>query len=258
MTRGAELAQLRESDLRIVGRFAEASNLTLLAETDDGLRCVYKPVAGERPLWDFPNGTLARRETATGALDEMLGWGLVPPTVLREDGPYGAGVCQVYVEAGPSVEVDLVPAAEVPAGWLIVGHGESESGQQVALVHRDSSALRRLSLLDVLANNADRKGSHILTDAAGRVWGIDHGLTFHSQDKLRTVLWGFADQAIAEAETDDLRRLAADWDGAAQALAQLLAASEVRAARERLDALLTAGSFPQPAPGWPRLPWPAL
>lgn len=247
--------QLRDAGLQVVGRFAEASNLTLLAEAD-GLACVYKPTSGERPLWDFPTGTLSQREMATAELARLLGWPLVPPTVLRDDGPFGAGVCQRYIETGPDVVVDLV--REVPVGWLLVARGEDEAGQPVSLVHRDTPPLRRLALLDVVANNADRKGSHILCDADGGVWGIDHGLTFHVEDKLRTVLWGFAGQPLGRTEADDLQRLVLTWDAAAAALRGLLRPAEVDAARARLDALLAAGQYPQPAAGWPRLPWPPL
>lgn len=247
--------RLRDADLRIVGRFAEASNLTLLAEAD-GLSCVYKPTAGERPLWDFPTGTLARRERAMAELARLLGWPLVPPSVLRDDGPFGPGLCQLFVESGPDVVVDLV--RQVPASWLLVVRGADEAGEQIALVHRDTPALRRLALLDVVANNADRKGGHILCDADGGVWGIDHGLTFHVEDKLRTVLWGFAGQPLGSADAADLRDLMRSWDGAAAAFGQLLSTAEIDAAAARLEALLAAGSYPQPTAGWPRLPWPAL
>lgn len=250
--------RLRTGDLRIVGRFAAASNLTLLAELDDGTACVYKPVSGERPLWDFPAGTLHRRERATAVVGELLGWALVPPTVLREDGPMGPGVCQIFIDAAGPAQVDLLPADDVPTGWLVVAHGEGERGEQVALVHRDSAALRRLALLDVVVNNADRKGGHILTDTHGAVWGIDHGLSFHVEDKLRSVLWGFAGRAIGDDEAAGLHRLAGQWDGAVAALTGLVSPVEIAAAQQRLAALLGSGRYPLPAAGWPRLPWPPL
>lgn len=248
--------QLRSADLEVQGRFPDASNLTLLAHTPDGTRCIYKPISGERPLWDFPAGTLGRREVATCELAGLLGWAdLVPMTVLREDGPLGPGMCQEYVPALDDPAVDLVPADRVPAGWLVVGYGEGDAGRQVALVHRDEPALRRLALLDAVANNADRKGGHILRAAAG-IRGIDHGLTFHVEDKLRTVLWGFAGAEISPAERAALGALA---DGVSDgALSPWLARTEIAATFERLAGLLRAGTFPEPSAGWPRLPWPAL
>jgi uncharacterized repeat protein (TIGR03843 family) len=249
-------AELRGAALEVTGRFADASNLTILARTEGGVQCVYKPISGERPLWDFPGGTLAGREVAMAVLAAALHWEGVPETVLRADGPVGPGACQQYVEAAGDPVVQLV--AEPPAGWLVVAHGEDEAGRSVSLVHRDRPDLRRLALLDVIANNADRKGGHLLRDAAGRVWGIDHGLTFHADDKLRTVLWGFAEQPIAPDDLGTLQRLAERWDRVARELADYLAEAEIAAARDRLAALLAGGTYPAPEPGWPRLPWPPL
>ncbi len=242
-------ARLRSQPLQIVGRMPEASNLTLLARTADGLACIYKPSRGERDLWDFPAGTLAAREAAMFELAEAFGWPLVPPTVLRDDGPLGPGMCQLFVEAGEPV-VAVLPDGRVPPGWVVAAAGEGE-----VLAHGDGMELRRLALLDVVAGNADRKGGHVLRDSAGRLWGIDHGLTFHEHDKLRTVLWGFAGDAIDEADLEVLRTA---WDGAAARLGALLPGAEVDAAGARLDRLVRAGRFPMPEPGWPRLPWPLI
>jgi uncharacterized repeat protein (TIGR03843 family) len=257
LSRAADLrAELRDAALEVTGRFPDASNLTVLARTAGGLPCVYKPISGERPLWDFPSGTLAGREVAMAALAEALGWGGVPETVLRADGPLGPGSCQRYIEPAGDPVVQLV--AEPQDGWLLVARGQDEDGRSVALVHRDGADLRRMALLDAVANNADRKGSHLLTDPAGAVWGIDHGLTFHGEDKLRTVLWGFAGQPIAAAERRPLERLAERWDVVAELLAPYLGQVEIDAARNRLAVLLAAGHYPAPEPGWPRLPWPPL
>ena len=248
------LHSLATEPLTVRGAFPEASNTTLLAETADGYSCVYKPDAGERPLWDFPGGTLGARERATYLLAQELGWDVVPATVLRDEGPQGPGMCQEFVaEAGRPV-VDIVPGPPEP-GWLAVAAGES-AGREVLLVHRDLPQLRRLALLDVVANNADRKGGHILRDRGGAIWGIDHGLTWHVEDKLRTVLWGFAGQPLPP---EDAARLAGlSWDQLAGALAELLTPQEIRAARQRAAGLVRAGRFPGPEPGWPRLPWPPL
>jgi uncharacterized repeat protein (TIGR03843 family) len=257
LSRATDLrAELRDAALEVTGRFADASNLTVLARTSGGLSCVYKPISGERPLWDFPSGTLARREVAMALLAEALGWAVVPETVLRADGPMGPGACQRYIESAGDPVVRLV--AEPFDGWLLVARGEDEHGRSVALVHREGADLRRMALLDAIANNADRKGSHLLTDAAGAVWGIDHGLTFHGEDKLRTVLWGFAEQPVAAAELQPLERLAEHWSALAERLAPYLAQAEIDAARDRLADLLAVRRYPAPEPGWPRLPWPPL
>ncbi len=247
--------QLREEELRIEGRFADASNLTLLARTGSGLQCVYKPTRGERPLWDFPSGTLAAREVATYALARAVGWDVVPESVLREDGPLGPGVCQRYVDPAGAPGVMLVAAADAPEGWCTSASGLAEDGTEALVVHADTPQLQQLALLDVIANNADRKGGHLLTDAGGRVWGIDHGLTFNAEDKLRTVLWGFAGRPVPAALLADLQRLLA---GGLEGPGQHLSLVEADAARARLASLVRHARFPQPQPGWPRLPWPPM
>jgi len=242
---------------RILARFPYASNVTLLlGEAED--RWVYKPTSGQQPLWDFPEGNLAQREVATFLLAQALGWEVVPPTVLRSDGPLGPGSWQRYVDAqGPPV-AGVVPAGEVPPDWCAVASGEDADGAAVVLGHAEMPALRRIALLDLVANNADRKAGHLLVDAAGRVWGIDHGLTFHEEDKLRTVLWGFAGELIEPDDQAALGGLRDGWEGFALSVADLIAPPELLAARDRLGGLLAGGRFPLPAPGWPRLPWPPV
>lgn len=248
------LRSLAAEPLVVRGAFPEASNAALLAETSDGRRCVYKPDAGERPLWDFPRGTLGARERATYLLAQELGWDLVPATVLREDGPHGPGMCQAFVvEAGQPV-VDIVPRPPA-AGWLAVAAGQF-GGRDMLLVHRDLPQLRRLALLDIVANNADRKGGHILCGERREIWGIDHGLTWHPEDKLRTVLWGFAGEPLDPGDAGTLARLS--WDRLSEQLAGLVTPGEIAAAEERTARLLECGRFPRPEPGWPRLPWPPM
>lgn len=252
----ADLARrLEEGDLRVIGRFAAASNLTLLAEID-GARCIYKPTSGERPLWDFPTGTLGHREVATYLVAVELGWSIVPPTVWRTTGPMGPGICQQFIEAGPTVAVDLFPPSQVPASWHRVVAGESETGAQVVLAHAATSDLQAIAAFDLVVNNADRKGSHLITDQAGRSWGIDHGLTFHEEDKLRTVLWGFADSELPVELHRDLEALADRWPSLD--LGPWLSEAEIRSTGERLLELVANGCYPAPAPGWPRLPWPPI
>ncbi|WP_199197145.1 SCO1664 family protein, partial [Ensifer sp. NM-2] len=159
--------ELMAGELTLTGRITTASNATFLGAIGD-TPVVYKPVAGEAPLWDFPAGTLARREVAAHLVSEALGWDIVPRTWLR-DGPFGEGMVQLWQEQDPEQDaVDLFPADEVPAaGWLTILEGEDEDGNRLALAHEDSAALRRMTVFDVIVNNADRKGAHILAMPGG-------------------------------------------------------------------------------------------
>jgi uncharacterized repeat protein (TIGR03843 family) len=253
---------LVHGELTVLGRILPASNTTFLCRlgpADDDVRAVYKPVAGERPLWDFVDGTLAGREYAAWLVSEALGWGIVPPTVLR-DGSSGPGMVQLWCEPDPEqAPVDLLPEGPVPAGLLHVLDAFDQHDRPVMLVHEDSAPLRRMALFDVVVNNTDRKGGHVLAMPDGHRYGVDHGVCFHADDKLRTVLWGWhgrpidAEDAAALAGLED--RLATDLG---ERLAGLLTRAEIGATRRRLDRLLRAGTFPQPGPGWPSIPWPAF
>ena len=233
--------------MTIVGRLTEASNASFLCrvgadtpfnpdewpedELPPGPLCVYKPVRGEAPLHDFPDGTLARREVAAFLLSEATGWSIAPPTVLR-DGPFGEGAVQAWLETDP--RVDLVE--------LIVGA---------------SPVLRPMCVFDLVANNADRKGGHILPLYDGSFKGVDHGICFAVEPKLRTVLWSWHSEPFDESEVAVLRRLAAALEGdLGAALGELLAPDEVRATSERVATLLETGRFPEPDPARPALPWP--
>lgn len=253
------LAALATADLEIEGRLRGASNATLRCTLDvagEKVRCVYKPVAGERPLWDFAEGTLSNRELATAAVDRLLGWHLVPPTVWRTDGPAGPGMCQLWIEEsehGQAV-VDVVRPDQVPEHWHVVLHAEDEGGRPVALVHADDAQLHAIAVLDALVNNADRKAGHILSDG-NRLWAIDHGVTFNADDKLRTVLWGWAGHPIAEPLLSDLGRVEPDI---AEALAPWLTAEEITITQARIATLAHEGSLPLPNERWPSIPWPVF
>jgi uncharacterized repeat protein (TIGR03843 family) len=230
-------AFLAEGDLEVLGRIPWASNATLLARVRhrelEGL-AVYKPVRGERPLWDFPLGTLYRREVAAYLVSEQLGWGLVPPTLVRA-GPLGIGSLQLYVDAD----------AEVTAFELLAD---------------GNAALPRIAAFDVVTNNADRKAGHCLVSSEDeRVWAIDHGVCFHAEPKLRTVLWDLAGHPLQAAEVADLQALAAETAGGGlgERLAELLAAEEVAAVAERALALAGAGRLPAPGSGR-AYPWPLV
>jgi uncharacterized repeat protein (TIGR03843 family) len=225
---------LRTGTLSIEGRLVDASNTTLYcALSRDGLTtaCVYKPVRGERPLWDFPDGTLAEREVAAYVLSTALGWNVVPPTVLR-DGPLGEGMVQLWIDGDETVDLTQLVRADLPA-------------------------LRRMVVFDAVANNADRKGGHLIPMPDGHVYGVDHGVSFHQQDKLRTVLWGWAGDPLPEDAVDALSELRALLEGQLDdALSALLTRREVVAVRRRVDRLLTRRTYPEPSGDWPAIPWP--
>ncbi len=230
----AALALLAGGSLEIAGRLVDASNATLYCTVAlDGLEatCVYKPVRGERPLWDFPDGTLAAREVAAYAVSEALGWNVVPPTVLR-DGPLGEGMVQLWIDGDETVDL-------------------------VGLVGADLPPLRRMAVFDVVVNNADRKGGHLIPMPDGHVYGVDHGVCFHADEKLRTVLWQWAGERLTGHTTDELAALRAELDGSlGEQLRPLLTGREVTAVRRRIDRLLRTGRYPEPSRDWPSVPWP--
>ncbi len=233
MTPGTAADALRRGRIEVHGQIAGSSNVTLLVSCRlDDVEClaVYKPLAGERELWDFPPG-LHRREVAARALSDWLGWGIVPETVLRVDAPFGEGSVQRMVE---------------------------EDGVSHYFTLRDDPRffpeLRRIAAFDVLTNNADRKSGHVLL-AEGRLWAIDHGLTFHHEPKLRTVIWDFAGDHLDDAVRDAVARLVDEpSDGELQ---ELLDDEETDALVRRARALLSAGTLPPPGPGRP-YPWPLV
>jgi uncharacterized repeat protein (TIGR03843 family) len=260
-------AALRAGELSVEGRLVAASNTTLLCTVAelgsdvDGnsthqLRCVYKPIAGERPLWDFPDGTLGRRELAAFLVSEAAGWSVVPPTVFR-DGPFGPGMCQLWVDQDGTALVDVVRPHQIPDRWIEVLNGVDAAGEPVVLTHADDPRLRRMALFDIVVNNADRKGGHVLVDGSGAVLGVDHGVCFHVEPKLRTVLWGWMDRPLAAGEREILRSLLASLgSGLGAQLGELLGAEEVDATAARTDELLRTGHFPRPDPGRTPIPWP--
>ncbi|MFF4397808.1 SCO1664 family protein [Streptomyces sp. NPDC001480] len=257
-------ALLAEGELTVRGRIRDASNAALyctVAHDGQQAACVYKPVAGERPLWDFPDGTLAEREVAAYEVSEATGWDLVPPTVLR-DGPYGEGMVQLWVDAAPDAELlALVDGEEPEPGWKAIGFAEVGEGRTALLVHADDERLRRLAVLDAVINNADRKGGHLLPTPEGRLYGIDHGVTFNVENKLRTLLWGWAGEPLTGEAVGVLKGLKdamADGGLLGARLAGLITAAELDATRARVDALLTSGRHPEPGGEWPAIPWPPV
>jgi uncharacterized repeat protein (TIGR03843 family) len=259
MTGGADGCDvdLQAGDLQITGRIRTASNGTYLGSID-GVVVVYKPIEGERPLWDFPDGTLAGREVAAYLVSESFGWNIVPRTWLR-DGPFGMGMVQLWKEPDPAHDaVDLVASDAVPKkGWLPVFEGRDENDLPVTLIHEDSPALRRMAVFDAVVNNADRKGAHILEMPDGHRHGVDHGLTFHTEHKLRTVLWGWLGEQLNPAELAGIDRVREALDGElATALAALIDPVEIAELDARCAQLRSDARFPVPQGYSPALPWP--
>ncbi|MDF2443041.1 MAG: hypothetical protein JWR01_1244 [Subtercola sp.] len=246
-----------DGELELTGRITTASNATFLAQLGD-LTVVYKPISGEKPLWDFPDGNLAHREVAARLVSESFGWNVVPRTWLGE-GPLGPGMLQLWQDVDEAQDaVDLVPWGTMPeSGWRHVFDGRDEHDHPVSLIHEDSTELRRMAVFDVVTNNADRKGNHILPMPGGHRYGVDHGLTFHEEHKLRTVLWGFLGDELLPVEREGVERVRADLGGAlGEALTGLLTARELRALGLRCDRLLQSGRFPSPRGQMPAVPWP--
>jgi len=261
-TDSAALPLLHDGRIEVASRIVDASNATLFCTVHcEGVStdAVYKPIRGERPLWDFPDGTLAGREVASWLLSEATGWSLVPPTVLRP-GPLGPGMVQLWVDTEHERDlVDVVAPDKVPRGWRQVLRAHDRFGDPAVLVHADTEGLRRLAVLDVLLNNADRKGGHVLAGLDGEVYGVDHGICLHHEEKLRTVLWGFLGEPLPAEAPAVLSRVRADLDGRlGVALGDHLTRREIQALRTRTDQLLATETFPAPNGTWPAIPWPAF
>lgn len=222
---------------------------------------IYKPVSGERPLWDFPDGTLAARERAAYLLSEAGGFGLVPETVIR-DAPVGPGSVQRWV--GQPDEplddvVDIVVRSALEPGWVVGFEAEDLVGRTVVVAHRDTAQVRSMAVLDAVLNNADRKGGHLALDAVGHLWGFDHGLVCHAEPKLRTVLWGFAGEPLEPHDIDRLGRLRACLEGPlADELEPLLTLEERQALLRRVDGLLGTGRHPDSPRHRYGIPWPPI
>lgn len=227
---------LQNNELIVTGRLVDASNATLYAhvmDQDQELPCIYKPIAGERPLWDFDQGCLAHREYAAFCVSEFLQLDVVPFTVLR-DGPYGLGMVQEWIEIDESVDLSIY-------------------------FSQDVVELRRMALFDAIINNTDRKIGHILPTLGNGTYGCDHGVTFHEEDKLRTVLWQWAGDSFSKDEIEILQSCREGILGTlGEILKPLLTQLEIRACLERVDRMLLEGRFPEPSPNWPAIPWPAF
>lgn len=244
---------LLKSEIEVVGKISSASNATFLVKLLDGSQAVYKPVKGERPLWDFEGRSLGRREMAAFVFLENVDIP-VPTTVWRDDLSFGPGILQSWIEIDEVLAVNIVKVSDVyPKPWInsIVGHDAND--QEVALIHRDDSSLRKIALVDLVMNNADRKASHLLH--SNEVWfPIDHGLTWHVDFKLRTVLWGWGDLEFDPEEQKFLKRSFSVV--AKDSLLDWISIEERDAALDRIETLLESNHWPSPAPSAHVLPWP--
>ena len=260
----------RNGELTVIGRIRSASNATFLCEAhldERQAHCVYKPIAGEAPLWDFPDGTLAGRERSAYLVSSALGWNIVPYTIIR-DGPAGRGMLQLWVDqpgdevgdepaSGPDL-VDLLPAGHIPPGYLPVLQAYDYAGDEVTLVHADDIRLRRMAVFDVLINNADRKGGHILSGVDGQVYGVDHGVSLHVEDKLRTVLWGWSGKPVDDETLEAVAGLRNQLLGElGEQLHAHITGREIDALHARTVALLNNPVMPTPDRRRP-IPWPAF
>ena len=229
----SESEKISAAGLKIVGRLVDASNATLQAiieESDPAIKVIYKPIAGEKPLWDFEDGNLASRELAAFIVSDSGGFDVVPFTILR-DGPFGLGMVQQWIEIDSNVD--------------IIEFGQSGDKQ-----------LKRLALFDAVINNTDRKFGHLLLDNSGKLYGCDHGVAFHKEDKLRTVLWQFAGQDFDQEEIDLLDTLVKiDWN---DKLSNFLTNDEIEALYMRIEKLIHQRKFPEPSSSWPAVPWPPV
>lgn len=224
---------LLAGSLEVTGRLVDASNATLYAEctfNDEKMAVIYKPIAGERPLWDFPDGNLAHREYAAFLISEYSGWKVVPPTVLRE-GPFGSGMVQQWIHIDESIDLGLYYRA-------------------------DNENLRRMALFDAVINNTDRKIGHLLPVSDGSLLGCDHGVTFHEENKLRTVIWQFAERVLTQEEMQILGDLITTLQAESETLLHLITAIEFAALVTRIHLLIELGRFPSPSEDWPAVPWP--
>lgn len=218
---------------KVVGAFREATNTTLLAETVDGEQVVYKPEAGQRPLWDFEAATLPVREWLTYLVSLSLSLRIVPQTALG-DGPLGPGSIQRYVEPAGGVDVVALATSAHPSLWPV-------------------------AVLDIVINNADRKLGHLLPGSGGTIWAIDHGLTFHAEEKLRTVLWAFGGITIPDSLRTGLATLRSDLTGElGERLSSHLGEGARAACVRRTDDLLAHPRHPHPPQDRPALPWPVV
>jgi hypothetical protein len=225
---------LHHGEITVEGRVVDASNATLFVSIGDGTsetKAIYKPIAGERPLWDFPDGNLASRERAAYLVSEAIGIHCVPLTILR-DGPFGVGAVQQWVDIDEDIDLELY-------------------------FREDRPELREVALFDALINNTDRKIGHLLPTSTGKLFVCDHGVTFHVEDKLRTVLWQWAGFSLTSQEISRIESLLHNLERTLhQDLSQLITTDEIDALRTRAKALLNAGVFPHPNPEWPHIPWP--
>jgi uncharacterized repeat protein (TIGR03843 family) len=247
-------------ELVVTGRLISASNFTLqCVDTKSHGKYVYKPKSGERPLWDFPLGTLTGREIAAFQLDRLLKWNIVPTTQWIDTGPHGPGMLQNWVdEVDANRPVGIFEPKSVPSDWMTILAAEDSHGRVVHLAHANTKPLKRMAVFDAIINNGDRKAGHVLVDRNNHLYGIDHGVCFNVDNKLRTVLWGWAGESLDSETLSDLRALQTSLGSFCEPIDHWLSEAESIALRERLTQLVRSAKFPVPSNDWPVIPWPVF
>jgi len=257
----SETSILIKHSFKAVKQITAASNLALLLQSEDApipIRAIFKPISGIQPLWDFPKNDLIQREMATFILSDHSKLSLVPPTAIREIENFGMGMIQLWIEGAETEIVKLFDSSVVPEEYLPVLQGRDELERPVTLAVKDTPWVDRLTVFDAVVNNSDRKASHILSCSDGNSWAIDHGVSWHQQDKLRSVLWAKAGQELTGEARSALNQLEIALNDKNKDLIELLTQQEIEAAFNRLEILLQSGEFPVPNENWPAIPWPVF
>lgn len=250
---------LSTGEIEIEGLIPDSTNgalKLLITKGDEQIAAIAKPDVSIRPLWDFPNMDLNKREYATFLFDRKLELGFVPETVIRDIAGFGNALVQHWIRETENDLIIVQSPDNIPKSYLRVLQGYDELNKLITLAHKDDQDLRKLCLIDLIINNADRKGNHLITDGNNKMWAIDHGVSWHEEPKIRTVLWGWINQEFNDSDFDLLslaKSILEDW------LAndfQYLEKSEIECALERLDELVKNKRFPAPGSEWPAVPWP--
>lgn len=258
----AEIEQrLSQENFEPIGRITTASNVAILMQSEikDGtIRAIFKPENGIRPLWDFPKNDLIERELSSYLLSKASNLSFIPPSVLREIKPFGKGLLQLWIEDAEVSAVQIFEAGQITSDFSKVFPAIDSTGNEVEIASLNNNWIDDLTIFDAVINNSDRKGSHILTDELGRMWAIDHGVCWHEDLKLRTVLWAKAGIALSTEALQLLTKIELSLGELESDLAELISKREIEAANKRIEDLRREGKFPIPNPNWPAVPWPVF
>jgi uncharacterized repeat protein (TIGR03843 family) len=256
-----EASDLVKHSFKVLTKISTASNLALLLQSEsesNPIKAIFKPILGVQPLWDFPNNDLIEREFATFILSEQANLDLVPPTAIRKIENFGTGMIQLWIEDAKVEIVKLFDSNSISEEYLPVLEGRDQADKPVTLAVKDSAWVDQLTIFDAVINNSDRKASHIITTSSGKSWAIDHGVSWHTENKLRSVLWGKAGQELTSEARSTLQHLEESLIEKNDVLSEFLTQQEIDAAFSRLAILKESGAFPVPNENWPAIPWPVF